>query len=227
MQRTVLALLATLLFAGCVTEKIDWAVRVGVYTHDQAILDLGPPDKSAKLSDGTVVAEWLTQSSRVIVAPEPYFLPPGEYFGPATPGYTGHDFFFLVRDVRVNLGGVIVRQLLQILFGLLSWSSVMPLSCPCFFNKSIASRRTCRMATRPSSASFLMSLTNSCRRSWLNSGNASRMTLPWIVGTGPMFAFWIAFSIGCSEFMSHGWRTNMRGSGVVMPASSRMRICEP
>ena len=88
MHRTVLALLATLLFAGCVTENIDWAVRVGQYTHDQAILDLGPPDKSAKLSDGTVVAEWLTQSSRVIVAPEPYFLPPGDYFGPATPGYT-------------------------------------------------------------------------------------------------------------------------------------------
>ena len=88
MKRMVLALLATLLFAGCVTGKIDWAVRVGQYTRDQAILDLGPPDKSAKLSDGTVVAEWLTQSSRVIVAPEPYFLPRGDYFGPATPGYT-------------------------------------------------------------------------------------------------------------------------------------------
>ena len=88
MKRMVLALLATLLFVGCVTGKIDWAVRVGQYTRDQAILDLGPPDKSTKLSDGTVVAEWLTQSSRVIVAPEPYFLPPGDYFGPATPGYT-------------------------------------------------------------------------------------------------------------------------------------------
>jgi hypothetical protein len=88
MNRAVLTLLATLLLAGCVTEKIDWQARVGQYTHDQAILDMGPPDKSAKLSDGTVVDEWLTQSSQVIVAPEPYFLPPGDYFGPATPSYT-------------------------------------------------------------------------------------------------------------------------------------------
>ncbi|HLX95655.1 MAG TPA: hypothetical protein VKU37_07915 [Verrucomicrobiae bacterium] len=88
MKRAVLTLLATLLFAGCVTETFDWESRVGLYTHDQAIVDLGPPDKSAKLSDGTVVDEWLTQSSQVVVAPEPYFLPPGSYFGPATPSYT-------------------------------------------------------------------------------------------------------------------------------------------
>jgi hypothetical protein len=88
MKRAVLTLLAILLLTGCVTEKIDWAARVGQYTQDQAIVDLGPPDKSAKLSDGTVVDEWLAQSSRVIVAPEPYFLPPGGYFGPDTPSYT-------------------------------------------------------------------------------------------------------------------------------------------
>jgi len=82
------ALLAALLLAGCVTPRVDWQARVGEYTRDQAITDLGPPDKSAKLSDGTVVDEWLTQSSRVIVAPEPYFLGPGCYFGPDTPGYT-------------------------------------------------------------------------------------------------------------------------------------------
>ncbi len=84
----VLTLLAALLLAGCVTEKIDWETRVGQYTQDQAIMDMGPPDKSAKLSDGTVVDEWLTEHSHVIVAPEPYFLPPGGYFGPATPTYT-------------------------------------------------------------------------------------------------------------------------------------------
>jgi hypothetical protein len=84
----LLTVLATLLLAGCVMEKIDWQARVGQYTQDQAIMDVGPPDKSAKLSDGTVVDEWLTQPSRVIVAPEPYFLAPGSYFGPATPSYT-------------------------------------------------------------------------------------------------------------------------------------------
>jgi hypothetical protein len=46
---------------GCATApKIDWASRVGNYTYDQAVLELGPPDKSAKLTDGTTVAEWLT-----------------------------------------------------------------------------------------------------------------------------------------------------------------------
>jgi hypothetical protein len=88
MKRMALAFLASLLFAGCVTQTVDWQARVGQYTRDQAVTDLGPPDKSAKLSDGTVVDEWLTQSSRVIVAPEPYFLGRGGYFGPETPGYT-------------------------------------------------------------------------------------------------------------------------------------------
>jgi hypothetical protein len=88
MKRVVLVLLTALVFSGCVTQKVDWQARVGHYTRDQAITDLGPPDKTAKLTDGTVVDEWLTQSSRVIVAPEPYFLAPGSYFGPATPGYT-------------------------------------------------------------------------------------------------------------------------------------------
>jgi len=88
MKRLVLALLSMFLFAGCVTQKVDWQARVGQYTHDQAILDLGPPDKSAKLSDGTIVNEWLTSRGHIIVAPEPYFLEPGCYFGPATPSYT-------------------------------------------------------------------------------------------------------------------------------------------
>ena len=53
-------MLAALVLAGCVTQKIDWPARVGNYTHDQAVTELGPPDKSAKLTDGTVVADWLT-----------------------------------------------------------------------------------------------------------------------------------------------------------------------
>lgn len=82
------ALLASLLLTGCVTQTVDWQARVGQYTRDQAIVDLGPPDKSARLSDGTIVDEWLTQRSHVVVAPEPYFLEPGAYFGADTPGYT-------------------------------------------------------------------------------------------------------------------------------------------
>lgn len=53
-------LLALSFLAGCTTRKIDWSNRVGVYNYDQAITDMGPPDRVATLSDNTTVAEWLT-----------------------------------------------------------------------------------------------------------------------------------------------------------------------
>jgi hypothetical protein len=81
-------IISVFLLAGCVTPRIDWAARVGNYTYDQAVMELGPPDKSAKLSDGTTVAEWLTQRGQVIVVPEPYFVSPGYYFGPVAPMYS-------------------------------------------------------------------------------------------------------------------------------------------
>lgn len=45
------------------TNKVDWNNRVGSYTYDQAILELGPPDKQVSLSDGQTVAEWITRRS--------------------------------------------------------------------------------------------------------------------------------------------------------------------
>lgn len=45
---------------GCASHKIDWNSRIGNYTHDDAVRELGPPDKSATLTDGSVVADWLT-----------------------------------------------------------------------------------------------------------------------------------------------------------------------
>lgn len=65
LRRTCL-LLALILVSGvvgmgCVSKsKIDWNSRVGKYTYDQAVIDMGPPDKSATLSDGVLVAQWLT-----------------------------------------------------------------------------------------------------------------------------------------------------------------------
>ena len=89
MRRIILPALAVLLVAGCVTTpKIDWAARVGDYTCDQAIMELGPPDKSAKLTDGTTIADWLTRPRQTIIAPEPYFAPPGCYYGSFTPMYS-------------------------------------------------------------------------------------------------------------------------------------------
>jgi len=57
---TILAL-AAVLVAGCKTTKpIDWNSRVGTYTFDQAVTELGPPDKQTTLSDGKLVAQWVT-----------------------------------------------------------------------------------------------------------------------------------------------------------------------
>ena len=69
--------------SGCATQpKIDWAARIGSYTFDQAVLELGPPASSAKLSDGTVVSEWLMQHgythgflSTTGYEPYPYYSP--------------------------------------------------------------------------------------------------------------------------------------------------------
>jgi len=47
--------------AGCTTHKKDWNARVGNFTFDQAVVEMGPPTKQAKLTDGTLVAEWETQ----------------------------------------------------------------------------------------------------------------------------------------------------------------------
>ena len=51
---------AAFLFFGCATHRVDWNARVGQYSYDDAITELGVPDRSATLSDGTTVAEWLS-----------------------------------------------------------------------------------------------------------------------------------------------------------------------
>lgn len=54
--------LAGLLVPGCASRpRVDWDTRVGSYTFDNAVRELGPPDRSADLSDGGRVAEWLTR----------------------------------------------------------------------------------------------------------------------------------------------------------------------
>ena len=80
----VAALLLAVLLGGCATRKIDWSARVGTYTFDQAVAELGPPDKQAKLTDATLVAEWLTHRSyRQVYATGGYYGVP--YGGMAAP----------------------------------------------------------------------------------------------------------------------------------------------
>ena len=80
-------LLLTALLAGCTSTKIDWAPRVGTYTYDQAVLELGPPDKYAKLQDGTMVAEWLTHRGRYYSYPHFTYSYSPWYYGPYYPSY--------------------------------------------------------------------------------------------------------------------------------------------
>src|SRR2546422_1315490 len=91
--------MAAFFLSGCkTTPKVDWNSRVGNYTYDQAVAELGPPDKSAKLSDGTMVAEWMTRrgysggTGGVVYGygypyyycPPPFYHP---YYDPPSPDY--------------------------------------------------------------------------------------------------------------------------------------------
>lgn len=74
-----------LLLAGCASLRVDWAGRAGHFSYDQAVLELGPPDKSATLKDGTIVAEWLTRRGYSYAASQHGYSP--WYYGPFYPGY--------------------------------------------------------------------------------------------------------------------------------------------
>lgn len=77
-RRHLLLALTVFSLTGCATAKVNWATRVGHFTLDQAILELGPPDKKAELTDGTVVADWLTRRGR-----STYYTGVGGYYGGA------------------------------------------------------------------------------------------------------------------------------------------------
>jgi hypothetical protein len=82
---------------GCATPRVDWAARIGHYTYEQSVLDIGPPDKQAKLADGTIVAEWLTDRGSTYV-----YGNPGPY-GPFYPGYVS-TYTTPSRFVRLTFG---------------------------------------------------------------------------------------------------------------------------
>jgi hypothetical protein len=52
-------LVMAMLLSGCAsTPKPDWNQRIGNYTADDAVRELGPPAALTHLEDGTTVAEW-------------------------------------------------------------------------------------------------------------------------------------------------------------------------
>jgi hypothetical protein len=91
-----------LLVVGCASTKVDWNSQLGIYTYDQAVVEMGPPEKSATLSDGTIVAEWMTRRGTAggytdayyyYGPPRPYpywrgyYYPPTYFYDPPTPAY--------------------------------------------------------------------------------------------------------------------------------------------
>ena len=84
MQAACFAFLG-LVLAGCATApKVDWNSRIGTYSFDQAVLEMGPPDKVATLGDGAKVAEWLTSrgsSQGPVTTFGPHFYHP-YFYGP-------------------------------------------------------------------------------------------------------------------------------------------------
>src|SRR5580765_1368059 len=80
----------SLMLAGCATQRVNWAARIGHYTYDQAVEEIGPPDKESRLQDGTVVAEWLTQRgyrSAYVTGGHYGWHHPYGFYGPYSPGY--------------------------------------------------------------------------------------------------------------------------------------------
>ncbi|MFN0069340.1 MAG: hypothetical protein ACKVYV_17090 [Limisphaerales bacterium] len=121
-RRTALALClaaAGLAAAGCASRpRVDWGARVGTFTFDDAVREMGPPDRSADLSEGGRVAEWLTRRG-----------------DPGSPGFTARPVGSYRRCYWGSPGAVWVPatpptpdQVLRLTFGpdsrLTAWASV-------------------------------------------------------------------------------------------------------
>ena len=66
---------------GCASSTTTiWASRVGIYTYDQAVIELGPPDKQARLQDGTLVADWLLRRGYTETYVSPGYYAPYPYY---------------------------------------------------------------------------------------------------------------------------------------------------
>lgn len=82
--RWMLCLCLPLLLAGCATTPPpDWDHRVGSFTHDQAVAELGAPTKTAVLGDGSREETWLIERG------SPAMVGHGMGGAFATPGLAG------------------------------------------------------------------------------------------------------------------------------------------
>lgn len=111
-KRMFFSTLTALALAGCATERINWTSRIGQYTYNQAVKDYGPPDRFARLSDGTSVAVWMTAPGQTVVSPEgPYWVGPYRRWGPAfPPGYTVTQFPATYLQLTFNKDGALTAE---------------------------------------------------------------------------------------------------------------------
>ena len=91
----------------------------------------------------------------------------------------------------------------------------------------MTSRRTFRIATRPSSAIWRATLTSSLRRSSVSCGIGSRMILPSFEGVSPRSDSWIVRSIDDKELGSNGCTVSSRGSGALIVANCLSGVFVP
>jgi len=96
-----------------------------------------------------------------------------------------------------------------------------------FLKASTASRRALRRLMRAVSASARTCFTSSLRRSSVRGGIVRRICSPLFEGVRPMFESMMAFSIGRSMFLSHGWIRMVLASGTVTLAAPETGTCEP
>jgi hypothetical protein len=109
---TVLLAFAGSLGAGCrSTPKVNWDSRVGNYTYDQAVQELGPPDKTATLSDGKKVADWVQRSRGG-----------GLSFGLGTGFSTGHTGVGVGQSIGTRSSDRVLRLTFDPENKLVSWS---------------------------------------------------------------------------------------------------------
>ena len=81
---TLLLVALMCLAVGCqTTPKINWDGRIGAYTFDQAVTELGPPNEQTTLGDGTRVAQWVTAlTSNTTALPVGGWGPGWGYYSP-------------------------------------------------------------------------------------------------------------------------------------------------
>ena len=58
----LLPALAMIFLIGCATGQMNWDMKIGKLTYDQAVDQLGKPAQQKKLADGRTVAEWISPS---------------------------------------------------------------------------------------------------------------------------------------------------------------------